>query len=349
MRRLKYTCILPALLICGAGFALPRAAQAQTACSNAFLSGTYTANVSSASFLSVLAALNGTAAIATAATTGSSSPAAADGSIADTGPSGAAAGGNVNSGQEFFGSNAGNVNTQTTPAATLSGNGFVNNPMSIGGASPSTSVFFFDGMGNILGQPSGTVPVQAGTYSVNSDCTATISLATGQKFNAVVAGDGAQVLFLENNAGQGGAVGTLRRTSAACLARTGQPQTFVFSFFGTQASPATTGVTLTPASALGSLQLNGAGSFTMTEWAYQNGATTPVTETGTYTVDANCGVSLSFAGGSGTAAAGFTVPATFHASLGTNATGTPAASTPMGLLVINPESFTTVNAIAVSQ
>ncbi|HLH18182.1 MAG TPA: hypothetical protein VKX45_13240 [Bryobacteraceae bacterium] len=342
MRRLPYTCILPALLLSGAGLVLPRAAQAQTACSNAFLSGTYAANVSSASFLSVLAALNGTAALATAATPASSG---------DTGTNAPAAGGNVNSGQEFFGSGAGKVNTASTPSTTLTGNGFLNNPMSIGGANPSTSVFTFDGMGNILGQPVGTVPVQAGTYSVNSDCTATISLATGQKFNAVVAGDGSQVLFLENNAGQGGAVGTLRRTSAACLARTGQPQTFAFSFFGTQASPATTGtgVTLAPSSALGSLQLNGAGNFTLTEWVYQNGATTPVTESGTYSVDANCGVTLNFPGGAGSAASGFAVPATFHASLGTNATGTPAMTTPMGLLVINPESFTTVNAIAVAQ
>ena len=82
--------------------------------------------------------------------------------------------------------------------------------------------------------------VAAGTYSVNLDCTATISLATGSSFDAIIAGGGTQVLFVETDSTGTGSTGILERASS-CVSLS-YPQRFGFSFSGAlQAAASTTG------------------------------------------------------------------------------------------------------------
>src|SRR5262249_35125764 len=129
-----------------------------------------------------------------------------------------------------------------------------------------------------------------GTYSVNNDCSATMSLKTGEAFNAVVAGNGATVLFVETDA-KGGAVGELDRATNACISSaSGAPQSFAFNAFGAQ--PATGGKLSPASSAVGSVTLDGAGGFTLAEWVFTNGAVTKVTAAGTYSLNTNCSLSV---------------------------------------------------------
>lgn len=199
--------------------------------------------------------------------------------------------------QELFGN-------ECPPAGSST---FLNSPFSPGGSSPYAVQFYFDGQGNILGPvaSAATAAATVGTYSVNSDCSATISLVGGATFNAVLVSGGAGVLFMQNNAGSGGAVGTLQRYTGGCPANS--QQSLGFSFFGAQkvsgtssgGSTAASAVTLNPVSAVGELQLNGQGGFVMQEWVYQYGKTTATTLSGTYTVGSDCSLSLTFTTPSG--------------------------------------------------
>jgi hypothetical protein len=131
-----------------------------------------------------------------------------------------------------------NGNGAAVTPATGSGTtvvGFSNNPRSLAGAALGSSRFYFDGAGTIVGlaTPSGgtvAVPTQAGTYSVGTDCTATITLNGGASFDAVVADQGHSVLFVETDSSNVGAVGTLQRASS-CVSFS-YPQSFAFTFFG---------------------------------------------------------------------------------------------------------------------
>jgi hypothetical protein len=218
-------------------------------------------------------------------------------------------------------------------------NPFVNGPFVSLGSGPSTSPqFFLDGQGNMVAQNTAAAGTTVGTYNVNTDCSATISLINGATLNAVLVEGGAGLLFVQNNAASGGSVGALQRIgSGACLTDGTQPS-LGFSFFGAQQNLSSTTpptATFTPASGVGSLQLNGQGGFTLQEWVYQNGIITAATLSGTYTVAQDCSISLtvtppSSTGGPTTAV---TVPVTFQAGL-VNGTG---------LLTVLPNAFTTIN------
>src|SRR5580765_2485037 len=119
MTNSQRTCILGGLLFCTLGLGVPRVSYAITGCSNAYLSGTYNAQVTSSSLMSVLNALNHTG----------GSTGGATGATGSTGSTGASGGG-------FFGS--GTPTTATGPTGTAGGTtgavmgpGFANNPFSL--------------------------------------------------------------------------------------------------------------------------------------------------------------------------------------------------------------------------
>jgi len=305
------TLALAGFLLCG--LTLPQASYGITGCTNANLMGVYYAQISSANFTSVLNTINGSSAPGT-------------GTTGTTG-----------------------TTTTTTPATTNPG-GFGNNPNSLSGKVPGLGRYFLDGNGNIAGVAAGTSNTSGaanytviGKYSVNSDCSATMSLNTGETFNAVLAESGKRVLFIESDSTGGGSIGELDLATTACVS-VGGPQTFAFSFFGAMPASApttstvtgttttpigTTGGTTTttpaagtfqPTAAVGSISLDGSGGFTLTEWAFASGAPTKATSTGTYTVGLNCSLQLTF-NPSTTATTGALAGAQFQGLLVTDAGG----------------------------
>jgi hypothetical protein len=357
----RYTCVFAGLLLFGVGFGVPRAAYAVTGCTNASLSGTYNAQISSANFMSIVNALNGN-------TAGGTNTGGSTGSACSTGTT-------ANPGGGFFGpgtpttavppggttGSAGTSSGTTTTSGGTTGAvstppGFGSNPLSLSGSVPDLSRFFFDGNGNIIGQSPSTAPggvtvnVTAGSYSINNDCTAAIKLASGQNFNAIVVNGGDKVLFLQNDANSAGVVGSLSRSTSACL-NSGFSGSFGFSFFGAEpvAATGTTGAAaaanFSAFSAIGTLQLNSDGTFSMKQWTFQNGKMQPATATGTYAIGTDCGLSLTFAKPQGgtTGAAGsttFTAPVLFRGALVNPTSGT---------LVVQPDTLTTVTGQFIQQ
>lgn len=332
MMKSQRTCLLAGLILCLLGLGLPRVSYGVTGCTNAYLTGTYNAQVSSGNLMSVLNTLNGNTSTSSNSGSGGSTGSVGSGSTAPNNgffgpgtPSTAPGTGGATGG-------GGTTGSVSTP-------GFSNNPFSLNGMLPSTSRFFFDGNGNIVGQNpnsgSGNLEVSAGTYNVNSDCSATIKLTTGQTFNAVVTSNGSQVLFLESDSGNAGVVGALQRSSNVCLNASSFPASFGFSFFGAQNSGASGTVAFAPVSAVGSIVLNNDSTFSLSEWIFQNGGVTSFKNGGSYTVAADCSLSLTFNSGGGTTGSvgSFTAPLLFRGALVNNRGGQ---------LVIQPNSSTTV-------
>ena len=126
--------------------------------------------ISSANFMNVLSAVNGTAAAATGT-----------GNTGSTGSTGTTSTG-----------------TTGTGSATVNPGGFGNNPDSLSGQTPGIGRYYFDGNGSILGLSPGSngANMVIGSYSVNNNCSATMKLNSGQTFDAVVAQNGSRVLFI---------------------------------------------------------------------------------------------------------------------------------------------------------
>ena len=273
------TLVVAGFLLCG--LTMPQASYAISGCTNARLTGTYNAQVSSASLMNVLNTLNPT--------------------------------------------------TTSTTTSTLQG-GFGNNTNSLSGAVPGLGRYFLDGNGNIDGVASGGVGYATiGSYTVNDDCTATMTLNSGQTFNALVVAGGARVLFIESDASGAGAVGELDIAANACLFN-GAPQTFAFNSFGAQqvttssggtgGTTTTTAATFQPTSALGSITFYGNGSFSMKEWLFSSGSLQPLNATGTYTFGMNCSLQLTFnAATSATTGSAATTPSPFQGQLVSSSSG----------------------------
>ena len=304
------------LILCVLG--TPRNSFAITGCNNAYLFGYYNAQVSSTNFTNVLNAVNG-ASTSTGTTTGSG------------------------------------TTTGATTGSTSAATGLGNNPGSLSGATPGIGRYFFDGNGNIIGAMSGgSASATLGTYSVNNDCSAKLTLNSGATFYAIVAQTGQTVLFVESDTAGGGAVGELDRSTNACI-DTQSPQSFAFSYFGAQqAAASTTGTTTggttttssTPSfqavSGIGALSLNGNGNFTMTEWLYAGGSVKPVSASGTYAIGSDCSLQLTFAAPTGaTTGSTGTQPVVFRGLV--NGTS--------GLLIVQNDQVTTdiVPGLLVSQ
>jgi hypothetical protein len=365
-------------LLLGAGLCLPRVSYAGPTCNNGNLLGTYNAQITSLSFMNVLTTLNTSATTSTGTTGGTGST----GSTGSGGIGSGASSGGGSTGSTGIGSSgsAGGSTGSTgstgaaggsTGAATVSNAGFGNTALSLGGPVAGAGRFYFDGAGNIWGRQTGT-PASAGqtmvvgSYSISNNCTATMTLSSGEHFNAVIVDQGAQALFMQNDAGSGGSIGQLTRAVESCTGPVAFPQNFGFNLFGAQTTtPDTTGTTagstgaaatttssFAPYAAVGEVNLNDNGTFTLTEYIYQAGKSQTATATGTYTVSQDCSLQLTFASpatGGSTGSAAFQAPLTFRASLNRGNSSGRNTSVSSGILSVEPKNVTTVVGTFVAQ
>jgi hypothetical protein len=199
------------------------------------------------------------------------------------------------------------MSASATTGSAASG-GLTGAPTSLSGNLPGLGRFYFDGAGTIVGTQTATsgnvYSAGVGTYTVNLDCTAKLTLASGQTYDAVIVNHGRQALFLETDAAGAGASGKLE-LAGPCVALN-SADSFGFSFSGatqqaastgtgTTGSTGTTAAAFTPYSAIGTITTDGNGSFTMSQSVYQNGAVTRGTAQGSYTVGTDCSLQLKFA------------------------------------------------------
>jgi len=227
-----------------------------------------------------------------------------------------------------------NVNATSGKAAADAGFGSstgIASSLTLSGKLLGLSRFLFDGNGNIVGAtsstPSATIPtglantsstnailVPAGSYTVNQDCTASITLTQGTSsltFNGVVAAGGNEVIIQETDTSNPGVVGTLTHGPNFCGTDYNNPQSFAFSYDGiTAGAAATSSAAATPAtlySNIGILTLDGNGNFTITYWENKGGTitrngTSAAPLYGTYSIsNTNCTVSLTYTGTKGPA------------------------------------------------
>jgi len=363
MKRSERTLLTAGALLLGLSAATP--AFAISGCTNQNIMGTYNAQISSASFTSVL-------------------------------------------------------NTLGATGSTVLPGGFGSNAASIAGSTPALSRFYFDGAGNILGVASAgsSVLSPAGVYSVASNCTAAITLNSGQHYNAVVVNGGNQIMFLQSDAASNGVTGMLQRSNNSCVTPQ-YPVSFGFSYYGAAAAPAatgstgstgstgvtgstgttgvtgstgttgvtgptgttgvtgstgTTGVTgstgttgstgstgttgttgtttttttstFTADSAIGVLSLDGAGNFAVTLYSVNGAAgSQSFSGSGTYSVNNNCSLSLTFATPAPGATGALQPPASLAILLGaSNSSGALS-----GLLTIQPITGLILPGVVISQ
>ena len=243
-----------------------------------------------------------------------------------------------------------------TGLAALPG-GLGGNPSSISGNVPGLGRFFFDGIGNIYGTAAGSdmdapTSTAVGTYSVSSDCTATIALNTGQNYSAILVDQGREVFFLQTDVSGNGALGLLQRSVNSCVASQ-YPQSFGFQLSGASSSTSGSGgpapaptTTLVPYSVIGVLSLDGNGSFTVTQYQFGNGDQ-PLTGSGTYTVGTNCVLSLSYTSPSAGTMGTLTPPASVATLLGTTSVNNNGAAS--GLITIQPVNGQLISGFVISQ
>lgn len=217
------------------------------------------------------------------------------------------------------------ANVNATAGKSALDAGFGSSSFSLSGKLLGMSRFYFDGNGNIVGTvtstPTSSTPpglantsstnailVPAGTYSINQDCTATLTLSSGSTsnytFNGVVAAGGDQILIQETDSSNPGVIGTLTHGPNFCGSNYSNPQSFAFAYDGIiPGAAATSSAAATPAglySNLGILTIDGNGNFTVTYWENKSGTITRVGTNstpsyGTYSIsNTNCTVSLSY-------------------------------------------------------
>ncbi len=198
-----------------------------------------------------------------------------------------------NSGLQVFLKNLRGAKDGSNPAT-----GFAGNPSSLVGNQPGIGRYFFDGNGNIVGQAAVTgnaKPYNAviGKYTVNSDCTGKVTMNSGAAYDVVILQGGHGAFYVRTDADGAGNIGTLTHTGA-CNTLTA-PVSYGFSFAGANGTEA---AKAGPYSGIGAITLLGNGGFSLTESLYSNGGVQRVTSSGTYSVGADCAVSLKFAGNS---------------------------------------------------
>lgn len=259
--------------------------------------------------------------------------------------------------------NSGSTVTPSGTAATPAVVGFANNPRSLSGTMPGTSRFYFDGNGTIVGNSTtsngGTFSTAVGSYTVNLDCTATITMAAstnaagatvpGATFDAVLTDGGKSALFVETDSTGMGTVGTLQKASS-CVGLN-YPQSFGFSFSGaTQQAASSSGSgngngtaaagAFVPFSEIGTISTSGDGSFSLTMTSVNNGAVTRSRAGGTYTVGADCSLKLSFSSAFPGTTANFRAPVSL---------GGLTTDSSQGLLVLQPDANTSLTGTFVVQ
>jgi hypothetical protein len=155
---------------------------------------------------------------------------------------------------------------------------------------------YMDGAGNLFGNANITIsgawsegPV-SGTYNVNDDCTATITLTdssgAAQHFDAVVVSRGDGAVLRQNDPGVAMS-GSMSRARNSC-----QPSD-IGGYFGFRSNGALQNSG--PFSSIGSLFLDADGTVTLSESRFSNGASSEAASTGTITLSLDCTVTLSLA------------------------------------------------------
>jgi hypothetical protein len=354
MKRSERRLVTAGVLLLGLGAATP--AFAISGCTNQNIMGTYNAQISSAAFTSVLNTLGATG---------------------------------------------------STGSTVLPG-GFGSNSASLAGSTPALSRFYFDGAGNILGVTSAgsSVLTQSGVYSVASNCTAAITLNSGQHYNAVVVNGGSQVLFLQSDAASNGVTGMLQRSSNSCVGPQ-YPTSFGFSYSGAAAATSSTGstgatgttgvtgstgttgvtgstgttgvtgstgttgatgstgttgttgstgttgttgatttTTFTSYASIGTISLDGAGNFVITQYIVNGSAgSQSFSGSGAYTVNNNCSLSLTFATPPPGSTGALIPPAAFATLLGvSNSSGALS-----GLITVQPTTGVILPGVVIGQ
>ncbi|HJZ97437.1 MAG TPA: hypothetical protein VKE70_13095 [Candidatus Solibacter sp.] len=218
----------------------------------------------------------------------------------------------------------------TTPKAA----GLAANDSSLTGNTPALGRYYFDAAGNIVGLSTGKVQfnIAVGKYTVNTDCTGRITLSSGAAYDFVVSNGGRDLTYVRTDADGGGNIGVLRR-GGSCLSLN-YPNGFTFAVAGGSKQTDSTGATLfAPYSVIGVINVDGKGQFNLSESIYKTGGVVRSTASGTYTVGADCSVSLKFSTAAGANSSNFVAPSSFRALMVNSATG---------LLAIQPDANTTL-------
>jgi hypothetical protein len=80
-------------------------------------------------------------------------------------------------------------------------------------------------------------------------------------------------------------------------------------------------VTFQPTAALGSITLDGQGTFSLSEWLFASGSLKPVKATGTYTFGMNCNLKLTFDASTGATTGSASAPAAVQGILVSGSSG----------------------------
>jgi hypothetical protein len=114
---------------------------------------------------------------------------------------------------------------------------------------------------------------------------------------------------------------------------------------GTTGTTGSTGTTFRPYSAVGTLTLDGAGNFAITEYVVSSSAAAQtVNQSGTYSVNNNCALSLTFATPTSGTSSAVPTPAAFTTLLGISPTGAYN-----GLITVQPTSGSILSGTIIGQ
>ena len=150
-----------------------------------------------------------------------------------------------------------------------------------------------DGNGNFSGTGtiaynsviSQNVPISA-TYSINADCSGSVSFSSGATQNLVITHDGEQVQFIRTDNLNAQVTGDARRVDRKNCSNKSLSGDFAATLGGTASG--------LPFVALDSVSAGGDGSFSGSGTISYNGAITNVTFTATYSINSDCSGSISF-------------------------------------------------------
>jgi hypothetical protein len=224
---------------------------------------------------------------------------------------------------------AGTAATTASKAPGLAGS-----DNSLTGNTPALGRYYLDAAGNIIGLSTGKTQANlaVGKYTVNTDCTGRITLNSGAAYDFVVSNGGRDITYVRTDADGGGNVGVLRR-AGSCLSLS-YPNGFTFAVAGgSKQSDSKGNSAFAPYSLIGVLNVNGNGSFNLSESVFKTGGVVRSTAQGTYTVGADCSLSLKFSTTAGANSTNFVAPSSFRVLMVNSSTG---------LLAIQPDSNTTL-------
>ena len=149
------------------------------------------------------------------------------------------------------------------------------------------------------------VTLNVGTFSVNTDCSASVKFTSGAAYDLYLATNGQEALYVRTDALGGSEFGILRR-AGSCVSLNGS---YTFQVGGVSTQSPTSGPTGEYAySAAGTLALDGIGNFNLAQSLVTSAGAQKSTASGTYTVGGDCSVTLKF---NSTGNSSFVIPASF--------------------------------------